>query len=52
MIEVFMEGLKQKAEHFLRVMLCKTLELNGSSGNNVLDIPWCNIWRLAHIEVI
>lgn len=34
-----MQGLEEEAEHFLRVMLCETLELAGSPSDDLFDIP-------------
>jgi len=35
-----MQSLQQKTQHFLGVMLGKTLELDGTTSYYVLYVPW------------
>lgn len=47
-----MHGLEQHTQHLLTVMLCEALELNGLSGDPVLDVPWGHVAPSAHPDIL
>jgi len=51
-VQVLMHRLQQHRKHLLRIVLCKSLELDSLPCDPILDVPRRNIPRLAHPQVL